>query len=391
MFRYALIGLFFAHTFCQAQQLNTLAADLPGAIELQVNRQYTFSRSPEGFGNVQEFPLDPQRSHIYFKEERNSVWFKVVMPMNGIFEFEITPESTDDDYDWMLFTYKDPLQQQLLIRSNNARNDKTLRSKTGIKGGYTAMFVTPGPGKSYSSPVMVKQNDSLALLVDNIYPQGRGFTISLSLKPDYAMTGQVKGFVKDKLHHRPLIANVALEDDSTGVLLSQTETDSLGFYSVKAPLNRPVNVTASHQAYLFATEDIMLDTLPQKQVDFLLDTIKAGNKLILFNVHFAPNRDEILPNSQADLDRLVKFLQLYPGLNVRLVGHTNNNVFADMRYLQTLSFNRAIAVKKYLLKQDIPENRISCAGMGGKTPLIQTKDTVLGMKNLRVEVVLVGK
>jgi outer membrane protein OmpA-like peptidoglycan-associated protein len=122
--------------------------------------------------------------------------------------------------------------------------------------------------------------------------------------------------------------------------------------------------------------------------DFQLNPISNEEKLILLNIHFTPDKDQITTSSEPELTRLTELLKSDKDWEVRIIGHTNNNPFADVRYLQKLSFNRALSVKQYLVKHGVSEKRISCAGMGGKSPIVNSKDVNEGWKNLRVEVVL---
>jgi outer membrane protein OmpA-like peptidoglycan-associated protein len=259
-----------------------------------------------------------------------------------------------------------------------------------LKEGFENYFESPGPGKCFSKPLQVKKGERQILVVDNIYSGGGGFDLQISLKYKAEETGILEGTIKDKITGAPLRSVVIVEDDSTGTFLTKTTSDNIGNYKVEIPLKTRLNIVVQHPDYLFQTTDIISAQHLAAQ-DFLLDKIAAGNKLILYNIHFSPNKDAVLPASDAELGRLINFLKDQQQWSIKLVGHTNNNVFASARYLQQLSFNRAIAVKKLLLQNGIPEKRISCAGMGGKYPVADSKDPVEGLKNLRVEVLLTAK
>ena len=276
------------------------------------------------------------------------------------------------------------------IRTNNARNATAHSSRTGISTEGTSKFTKPGPGNNQALPLKVKSGDKLALLLDNIYG-GKGFDILVSVKPD--ISGPLiilEGTVKDRYSNKSLSAEVTIEDDSTGVLIGKSISDpSSGIYVIKIPINRPVNITASHTSYLFATRDTLITG--NSRIDFLLDTPATGKRMVLNNIHFLPNKDEIIPSSIPELNRLLVFMKEKPNYTVKITGHTNPNVFASARYLQQLSFNRALAVKNYLISNAISDKRISCAGLGGKMPVVMTKDPVEGLRNLRVEITLIKK
>lgn len=368
-------------------------ADLQAAKNIEINKLYHFEHSPKGYGKIQEFRKDSRRSTAYFKEERNSMWLVMDAPMNGELSFEIIPISNIDDYDWMLFDYTSDLKAQLqagtaqLLRSNNSRNDQSINGKTGIKHSYSNLFEGPGPGKSYSKSITVKKGQKLALLIDNIYDAGSGFDFISVLKPTILAYRKLSGTVIDKSSMLPLAATLICEDDSTGVEISTITIGSGGSYSTSIPADRPLNITVETPNYIFQTKD-----LPAAQKDTVLnfEMLKATDieNLMLFNIHFAPDRDIINSSSKPELERLTDLLKNEPRWEVRVIGHTNSNPFADNRYLQKLSFNRALSVKKYLTERGISEKRISSVGMGGKQPLIVTKDVEEGLVNLRVEVVV---
>ncbi|MGV3509058.1 MAG: OmpA family protein [Sphingobacteriaceae bacterium] len=375
------------------QEGTTPHAELSEAKQVILNKTYSFPSSAKGFGRIQEFPEKIARSDYYFKKERNTIWLSMSIPFNGILSFEITPYSKADDYDWMLFYNTPDLKDQIkkgkakLVRSNNCRNDKTLNGKTGIKNGFNNLFERPGPTNSYSKLLQVKKGQKLVLVIDNIYDSGAGFDFVSSLQPLILATRVLTGKVTDKNTLLPLAAKVICEDDSTGIKLAETTANNDGIFTLEIPADRPVNVTARYSGYIFQTFDLKKDKDDVSQ-NFALNQPGSTEKLLMYNIHFTPDKDLIKPNSEPELDRLIELLKQHKDWEVRVIGHTNNNPFADARYLQKLSFNRAIAVKQYLIENGVSEKRISCAGMGGKNPIVVTRNPEEGLKNLRVEVVL---
>lgn len=372
------------------------AGDLKDAKSVQVNTTYVFPKSPIGYGKVQEFKINKRRSPVIFKTERNTIWLKMGIPYDGILSFEIKPKQLSDDYDWMLYRYNQDLASAIArnsilpLRSNISRNDSQIKSRTGLIEGYINSYANAGPGKSFSKPLEVKAGDSLAIIIDNIYDGGAGFSFVSKLKPSYPLVGLVTGRVFNSKSQNFLPARIVCEDDLTGVVVSETNASQNGEYSLSVPVGRAINVTAQHPGFIFKTEDLMLsrslDTL-----DFYLEPPADGKRLLLFNIHFSPDKDLIMMNATPDLVRLTSFLKEFAGFDARIIGHTNNNPFAENSYLQQLSFKRALAIKKNLVNMGISEKRLSCIGVGGKNPLVVSKDPLENLRNLRVEVVLEKK
>ena len=380
----------------KAQGLNEFGGDLASAKKIQVNNTYKFPVTPIGFGLVQEYKLDKNRSANLFKEERNSAWYSIDIPFGGILTFDITPHGIKDDYDWMLFKQPSPVTSDLakftLIRTNNTRNNKSQASKTGLRVGSESIFTDPGPGNSFSKPLAVKKGEKLILVVDNIYKKGRGFDLTLDLKPNSSSKTLVEGIVRDKKNNNPLSAEVTFQDDSTGFVFAKLNSDDQGYYKTLLPVDRQINSLAKKLGYLLATDNfkvILSDTALKR--NFYLDSIVQGKKMDLMNIHFSPNKAEFLESSQAELTNLLQFLNEQPQWQIKIIGHTNYNAFANARYLQQLSFERALAVKRYLLKNAISEQRMSCIGAGGKEPIVKTNDPEEGKRNMRVEIMLIKK
>lgn len=103
------------------------------------------------------------------------------------------------------------------------------------------------------------------------------------------------------------------------------------------------------------------------------------------NLTFESGKAVIKPSSFPYLDELVTVIQDPDALTWTLTiqGHTDNVGGAE--YNQTLSENRAKAVKKYLVDKGVKDERITAKGFGLSKP-IDTNDTPEGRsKNRRVE------
>jgi outer membrane protein OmpA-like peptidoglycan-associated protein len=391
-FAHIVLILFFAATGFGRQ---SFPSDLATARKISVNEIYRFPQSPAGYGNQKEFRLSAARSPYLFKEERNSCWLEFSIPYDGILYFDIAPYRSVDDYDWMLFRATPTLAAEIAeercspLRTNNSRNDESIRGLTGIREGFGNHFSRPGLNPGFSSPVEVAAGEKLLLLIDNIYDGGDGFDLDIRLKPIFRdPLVLVEGRVLDKRTRQPLRkASLLLEDRISSYKTDSVTTDAEGRYNLSLPPRRTVTLIASAPGYVYKSELVHLkDTLPVTY-DFELDSVQTGKKLTVFNIYFEPNSSGILPASRNELDRLVAFLSREPRY-LRVVGHTNNNAFAEARFLQQLSFNRAVAVKRFLVNKGVDEKRISCIGVGGKDPITVTRDPEEALKNLRVDIIL---
>ncbi len=136
-----------------------------------------------------------------------------------------------------------------------------------------------------------------------------------------------------------------------------------------------------------------------------LERVKRGDYVEMDRVDFLKNASIMTPASVDELNELVAMMKDNPSYHIRIHGHTNGNEKRDVITLGTstdlfaidkgnkryrtsgkdLSKHRAEAVKKYLLENEIEENRIQVRGDGG-SQMIHGKGSTLAGSNDRVEI-----
>ena len=101
---------------------------------------------------------------------------------------------------------------------------------------------------------------------------------------------------------------------------------------------------------------------------------------ILKGVFFDTNKTTLKPASVPALTNLYEYLKMKPSVVIELSGHTDS-VGSDEDN-QILSDGRAKAVRAWLIKKGIAENRVTAIGCGETQP-IDTNDTAAGRENNR--------
>lgn len=126
-------------------------------------------------------------------------------------------------------------------------------------------------------------------------------------------------------------------------------------------------------------------------------TTPAGHKVdsdgcsVLVNLHvnFDNNSYKVGDAYMSKVKEFADFMKTMPNYDAKIVGHTDS-VGSD-KSNQTLSENRANAVKNLIVKEGVEANRISSKGMGEKAPAASNETKEGKAQNRRIEAELLKK
>lgn len=104
------------------------------------------------------------------------------------------------------------------------------------------------------------------------------------------------------------------------------------------------------------------------------------------SVSFDTNQSVLKPAVYSAIDQVIITMQQHPELIAQIIGHTDNSGSAVRN--KTLSLNRARSVANYLIKQNIPVNRILFEGQGSQNPIADNATPAGRLQNRRVEILL---
>jgi len=149
-------------------------------------------------------------------------------------------------------------------------------------------------------------------------------------------------------------------------------------------------LTSGDRGYLFASGKILVDETASaagpgisQQVDLAVSPIAVDANLILNNITFETNSANLSPNSLLELDRMVDFMTLNPGVSIEVSAHSDD-VGSD-NFNLALSQRRAASAKDYLVKNNVPDARIQSVGYGEQRPLVPNDSEQNRSTNRRVE------
>ena len=198
--------------------------------------------------------------------------------------------------------------------------------------------------------------------------------------------GVLGGMVLDNASGLMLKAMVTLINAETGELVASVESGSNKGFLLPLPSEGRYSFEVVKEGYLFKLVDFQMSGLEDQFVEVRLDKIVEGASVDLNTIRFETGSADLKDGYQADLVRLVNWLESNPTANVQIIGHTDN--VGSNASNKTLSADRAKAVKNFLVANKIESSRLYTSGQGSSSP-VSTNDTDEGRAlNRRVEIAI---
>jgi outer membrane protein OmpA-like peptidoglycan-associated protein/tetratricopeptide (TPR) repeat protein len=218
------------------------------------------------------------------------------------------------------------------------------------------------------------------------------FELDSTLRPQPAT--YVNALVFDAETKTPVQAEIELLNISTdGENPRYESTDVNGELLVCLPTGKDYLFSVSKAGYLFYSR--VFDLREPRQVYNPYDLkiglmpVKAGAEMNLHHIYFETDSFRILPESEPELDQLVRFLKDNSHLKVEIQGHTDNTGTPENN--QVLSEKRARSVVDYLVENGIAAERLGWAGYGENRP-VAGNDTPGGRRlNRRTTLKILGE
>lgn len=147
---------------------------------------------------------------------------------------------------------------------------------------------------------------------------------------------------------------------------------------------------AEQEAQVANADQAAMRTRLTQQLSSVLQTRDSARGLIvsMSDVLFMTGKYELNPGAREKLAKVAGILLAYPGLNIAVGGYTDN-VGSDAMN-QTLSENRAEAVRNYLVQQGVAGTAVTATGYGNTSPVASNDDAGGRQQNRRVELVVSG-
>ena len=160
------------------------------------------------------------------------------------------------------------------------------------------------------------------------------------------------------------IGGVVVRQEGVAILLDKAYATAL----VEGPgMITESTYDAERAKQEFAT---VLAALPGEPANFLL--------------YFLEAKDELTPESEAEIDMIFAELTARPAAEILVIGHAD--AVGTDQYNDKLSLQRAEHVRIELIRRGVAEVNITVEGRGKREPLVTTADGISEPKNRRVEI-----
>ncbi len=144
------------------------------------------------------------------------------------------------------------------------------------------------------------------------------------------------------------------------------KASSTGRISLDKTIKQGEVVMVKCREYL--DQSVLIDTIKLASVDTVWLYKKELNKtFVLENIYYDFDKWDILPESEIELQKLIKIMTDNPNLKVELGSHTDSR--GSDSYNKILSQKRSDSAVAYMLKNGIKQSRIEAKGYG-KTQLV---------------------
>lgn len=202
----------------------------------------------------------------------------------------------------------------------------------------------------------------------------------------------VKGKITDKNTGKPVVSTLELNNLATHQTISHIQTDDAGNYFMTLPVGKDYAFNVNSKGYLFYSDNfLMANKSPDSTYikNILLEPIASNASVVLKNIFFEVNKYELNPESQTELDNLVRLLNENPTMEIEISGHTDNVGKPSDNMI--LSNNRAKAVVNFLISKKINPGRLVAKGFGETKPLADNKTEAGRLQNRRTEMRVISQ
>lgn len=285
-----------------------------------------------------------------------------------------------------------PDDDVFFVISGSGKHGYFAASKSGgelgeSKGGMDIYKITfLGPEKPL---VLTNEDNLLASVAEPVKSVAAAPPMEIST----AQVTLLKGVITDAMTQKPVGATIELVDNSLGkIIASFPANSSTGKYLVTLPSGKNYGIAVKADGYLFHSENFDIPAASGYQEvtkDVQLKPVAVGSIIVLRNIFFDYTKATLRPESQVELERLIKLLNDVPTMKIEIGGHTDKR--GDDASNMKLSQARSQSVVDYLTQHGISKDRLTAVGYGETKLLSQGNTEEDHQMNRRTEFKIISK
>ena len=200
----------------------------------------------------------------------------------------------------------------------------------------------------------------------------------------------LSGRVVDDVSDQPLTAEVVLVNAQTGGRVARVESTAGQGFAIPLPEEGDYTFEVSAQGFVFKVESYSQGVAgtgaSSDAVEIRLAPIADGVMFTLEAIQFETGKSLLRSSYQGGCERLASWMLAHPEVRVRVEGHTDN--VGSTSSNQTLSLERAEAVRVFLEAKGVDASRVDVLGLGDTMPVADNTTERGRSANRRVEVVI---
>ncbi len=165
-------------------------------------------------------------------------------------------------------------------------------------------------------------------------------------------------------------------------------SEGLGVYKIVKPGSEvwvKIEMGGNENNDFYFLTVLEIEAMKQEITSVIMLTALNADGHIALYINFEIGKSEIKSESQKIIEQIAEMLKSNPTLKISVEGHTDN--VGTSASNQTLSDNRAKAVRNAIITEGIDKTRLSSKGWGQTKPIAENKTEESKAKNRRVEIV----
>lgn len=363
-------------------------ADCFGAVEVLDYTNESRVQFPGNYGHRDDFINMFPDFH-----ESNSVWLRLEPQLKGKFEFEIFTEN-NVDFSYFLFKADD---NSFCEKLENDEVKPILYEMTS----YYSKGVEDNPrDENFKPSIETEMPDVYYLMIHT------NSTYEGKVRIKYNRIGKIKTTpirIQDfRNNENESMIRIRIRDIETlepveaNMIVNGVGMDNGLFmgtdFIFSGSRAKELHIESNTPGYFLFVKDVEISKISDENADVLIELTKlsAGKKLLLQDIKFYQDSDELLPIAMPALKRLLDFLAVNDEVKIQIQGHVNAPGVENSNKIQKLSDDRAKAVKKFLKNNGISVERLEAIGFGNTQMTYEKpKNAEEEEANRRVEILIV--